>query len=105
MEHHVHFIVATFVTNCRHSVLHIHASLAERERKMILARVKAALVCSKSSLGLHQPMKRSKAFRHLSRNPRGNGTTQGRPRASRSLPCTYRVGASAPGWVWQAGHT
>jgi DNA invertase Pin-like site-specific DNA recombinase len=63
MEHRVHFIVAALGKDCDHFVLHIYASLAEQERKMISERIKAALARSKSKLGLRNPMKRSKAFR------------------------------------------
>lgn len=42
MEHRVHFIVAAFGTDCDHFVLHIYASLAEQERRMISERIKAA---------------------------------------------------------------
>jgi hypothetical protein len=42
MEHRVHFIVAQLGKDCDHFVLHIYASLAEQERKMISERLKAA---------------------------------------------------------------
>src|SRR5579872_1933549 len=42
MEHKVHFIVAAFGRDCDHFVLHIYASLAEQERRMISERIKAA---------------------------------------------------------------
>lgn len=42
MEHRVHFIVAAFGRDCDHFVLHIYASLAEQERKMISERCRAA---------------------------------------------------------------
>jgi hypothetical protein len=35
MEHRVHFIVAALGRDCDHFVLHIYASLAEQERKLI----------------------------------------------------------------------
>ena len=63
MEHKVHFIVAALGRDCDEFTLHIYASLAEQERKMISERIKAALARSKKMLGLSNPMKRSKAFR------------------------------------------
>lgn len=46
MEHQVHFMVAAFGRNCDPFVVHIYASLAEQERKMISERTKAGLaVC------------------------------------------------------------
>lgn len=62
MEHKVHFVVAALGRDCDDFTLHIYASLAEQERKMISERIKAALARSKNRLGLRNPMKRSKAF-------------------------------------------
>ena len=59
----MHFIVAALGKDCDDFTLHIYASLAEQERKMISERIKAAMARSKSKLGLRHPMKRSKAFR------------------------------------------
>ena len=42
MEHKVHFIVAALGKDCDHFVLHIYASLAEQERKLISERCRAA---------------------------------------------------------------
>jgi DNA invertase Pin-like site-specific DNA recombinase len=42
MEHRVHFIVAALGRDCDQFVLHIYASLAEQERKLISERCKAA---------------------------------------------------------------
>lgn len=42
MEHRVHFIVAALGRDCDEFTLHIYASLAEQERKMISERIKAA---------------------------------------------------------------
>src|SRR6202046_4690159 len=47
MEHKVHFMVAALGRDCDDFTLHIYASLAEQERKMISERVKAALAVSK----------------------------------------------------------
>jgi len=42
MEHRVHFIVVALGRDCDHFVLHIYASLAEQERKLISERNKSA---------------------------------------------------------------
>ena len=47
MEHRVHFIVAYLGRDCDDFTLHIYASLAEQERKMISERVKAAHAAAK----------------------------------------------------------
>ena len=47
MEHRVHFIVAAFGKDCDNFVLHIYASLAEQERKMIGERIRAAKAIAK----------------------------------------------------------
>jgi len=47
MEHRVHFIVAYLGRGCDDFTLHIYASLAEHERKMISERVKAAQAAAK----------------------------------------------------------
>src|SRR6185437_9405862 len=64
MEHKVHFVVAAFGRDCDEFTLHIYASLAEQERRMISERIKAGLARSKKKLGLRNPMNRSKAFRN-----------------------------------------
>lgn len=63
MEHKVHFMVAALGRDCDAFTLHIYASLAEQERKMISERIKAALarIRARTPLGLRQ--KRSKGFR------------------------------------------
>jgi DNA invertase Pin-like site-specific DNA recombinase len=63
MEHKVHFIVAAFGRDCDEFTLHIYASLAEQERKMISERVKAALARARGKCGMNHPIKRSDAFR------------------------------------------
>jgi DNA invertase Pin-like site-specific DNA recombinase len=63
MEHKVHFTVAALGRDCDAFTLHIYASLAEQERKMISERVKAALARSKKKLGMSNPTKRSAVFR------------------------------------------
>jgi DNA invertase Pin-like site-specific DNA recombinase len=47
MEHKVHFKVAAFGRDCDTFTLHIYASLAEQERKMISERAKAAAAVAK----------------------------------------------------------
>ena len=62
MEHKVHFIVAALGRDCDNFTLHIYASLAEQERKMISERIKAAMAMMKSrgkKIGL---ARRSKAW-------------------------------------------
>ena len=63
MEHKVHFVVAALGRDCDDFTLHIYASLAEQERKMMSERIKAALARSPKKLGLRHPTKRSMAFR------------------------------------------
>jgi DNA invertase Pin-like site-specific DNA recombinase len=62
MEHKVHFVVAALGRDCDNFTLHIYASLAEAERRMISERAKAGLARSKKLLGLRNPSKRTKAF-------------------------------------------
>jgi DNA invertase Pin-like site-specific DNA recombinase len=66
MEHRVHFIVAAFGRDVDDFTLHIHASIAEHERKLISERCKAALARARlqGNLGMNNLMKRSRAFRH-----------------------------------------
>lgn len=63
MEHKVHFIVTELGKDRDDFTLHIWASLAEQERKMMSQRTKAALARSKKKLGMNDPRKSSKAFR------------------------------------------
>ena len=48
MEHKVHFMVAVFGRDVDHFTLHIYASIAEQERRMISERVRAASLIAKS---------------------------------------------------------
>jgi DNA invertase Pin-like site-specific DNA recombinase len=48
MEHRVHFIVAALGKDCDDFTLHIYASMAEQERKMISERCKAAALVMKA---------------------------------------------------------
>lgn len=65
MEQKVQFVVAALGRDCDNFTLHIYASLAEQERRMISERIKAALARSKNKgrLGLRNPITHSKAFR------------------------------------------
>ena len=63
IEHHVHFIVAAFGRDCDNFVLHIYASLAEQERKMISERLKAAFAVAKARGRKFGVQLRSKAER------------------------------------------
>lgn len=65
MEQRVHFLVAALGRDCDEFTLHIYASLAEQERRMISERIKAALARSRNRgrLGLRNPIMHSKAFR------------------------------------------
>src|SRR6202161_1433808 len=48
MEHKVHFVVAVFGRDVDHFTLHIYASVAEQERKMISERLRATALIAKS---------------------------------------------------------
>jgi len=61
MEHRVHFIVAAFGKDCDDFVLHIYASLAEQERKLIADRCRAAAAILKQK-GAKFGFARSKAL-------------------------------------------
>src|SRR3984885_6677268 len=63
MEHRVHFIVAYLGRDCDHFTLHIYASLAEQERKMIAERCRAAQAIRKRNGGKFGLQLRSKADR------------------------------------------
>jgi DNA invertase Pin-like site-specific DNA recombinase len=63
MEHKVHFVVAALGRDCDNFTLHIYASLAEQERKMISERIKAALAVAKAQGRMNsRGRKRSKAW-------------------------------------------
>src|ERR1700722_9546867 len=63
MEHKVHFVVAQLGRDCDHFVLHIYASLAEQERKLISEHCKAAALVLKAKGYKFGLARRSKAFR------------------------------------------
>ena len=86
MEHHVHFIVAAFGRDVDDFVLHIYASLAEQERKMISERIKIAMVGAKPNRQVIR-MCRSKAFqRRMSALGHAAGSRAAKERAE-----AYRV--------------
>lgn len=62
MEHRVHFIVAAFGIVCDNLLLHVHASVAEHERKLISERCRAAAAVLKQR-GYKFGLARSKALR------------------------------------------
>ena len=62
MEHKVHFVVALFGRDVDHFTLHIYASIAEQERKMISERVRAATLIAKSQGRKFGLQLRSKAW-------------------------------------------
>jgi DNA invertase Pin-like site-specific DNA recombinase len=65
MEHKVHFVVAALGRDCDSFTLHIYASLAEQERKMISERIKAACAARKVKGGKFGFQLVSKARRKL----------------------------------------
>jgi DNA invertase Pin-like site-specific DNA recombinase len=86
MEHRVHFIVAAFGRDVDDFVLHIYASLAEQERKMISERIKAAMVGAKPNRQVIR-MRRSKSFqRRMSALGHAAGSRAAKERAE-----AYRV--------------
>jgi DNA invertase Pin-like site-specific DNA recombinase len=62
MEHKVHFVVAALGRDCDEFTLHIYASLAEQERKMISERIKLAIAAGKRRGKKFGLQLRSKAF-------------------------------------------
>ena len=62
MEHKVHFIVAALGKDCDDFTLHIYASLAEQERKMIAERIKGAAAAAKRRGAKFGVQLRSKAW-------------------------------------------
>src|SRR5258707_9159748 len=65
MEHKVHFIVAALGRDCDEFTLHIYASLAQQERKMISERTKAAISVAKARGKKRGLAKCSKAWQLL----------------------------------------
>ena len=47
MEHRVHFVVALFGRDVDHFTLHLYASIAEQERRMIAERVRSAAIAAR----------------------------------------------------------
>jgi DNA invertase Pin-like site-specific DNA recombinase len=65
MEHRVHFMVAALGKDCDEFTLHIYASLAEQERKMISERTKAAIAALKRKGRKHGRPAGSKEWRRV----------------------------------------
>ena len=63
MEHKVHFVVAALGRDCDSFTLHIYASLAEQERKMISERIKAACAARRLRGGKTGLALKSKSYR------------------------------------------
>jgi DNA invertase Pin-like site-specific DNA recombinase len=87
MEHKIHFMVAALGRDCDEFTLHIYASLAEQERKMISERIRGALARSKKPLGMRHPVRRTAAFRRWQRVR----IDQGIRKAARARAEGYRV--------------
>ena len=89
MEHRVHFMVAALGRDCDEFTLHIYASLAEHERKMIGERTKAAHAIRKREgckFGLElQSEAEGRRIRTLAQN----GDQESCARAGRSLSRTH----------------
>jgi DNA invertase Pin-like site-specific DNA recombinase len=62
MEHKVHFVVAALGRDCDDFTLHIYASLAQQERKMISERIKVAIAAGKRKGRKFGVQLRSKAW-------------------------------------------
>jgi len=97
MEHRVHFIVSALGKDCDDFTLHIYASLAEQERKLISERSKAALARAKGKCGMHNPMKRSKTFRRRLEILANAAKRKAAMERAEALPNAYRMGHAAAG--------
>ena len=87
MEHKVHFLVAALGKDCDNFTLHIYASLAEQERKMISERIRAACAAKKLKGGKFGFQLISKArWTQISR--RGHAALQ---RAAKERAEAYRL--------------
>ena len=87
MEHKVHFLVALFGKDVDHFTLHIYASIAEQERKMIGERIKAAIAVAKRRGRKYGLLFKRKSWqRHVSALGRAVRTQEANDRAK-----AYRV--------------
>jgi DNA invertase Pin-like site-specific DNA recombinase len=100
MEHRVHFIVAALGRDCDQFVLHIYASLAEQERKLISERNKAAAAVRKlkgTQFGLHTVSKAEQ--RRISALSRAAQTKAAMERAEGAAAVSV---AGCSGWIDRA---
>ena len=100
MEHRVRFVVAALGRDCDQFVLHIYASLAEQERKMISERTKAGMAAAKrkgQKFGLQLTLKGRAAPIYC---PVHRGGKKGCDEAGRGLSPAYRVGTAAARRKW-----
>jgi DNA invertase Pin-like site-specific DNA recombinase len=95
MEHKVHFLVAALGRDCDDFTLHIYASLAEAERRMISERIKAALARSDKPLGLRNPTKRTKAFLRRLRARSNAGVRKAALERAEAYRVSHRMGPHA----------
>jgi DNA invertase Pin-like site-specific DNA recombinase len=100
MEHKVHFIVAALGRDCDDFTLHIYASLAEVERRMISEPHQGG-TRSLQEPGKARPAKSDHALQSLPTPPPGEcrrGAPQGRHGACRSLSRAHRMGTRTA-WI------
>jgi DNA invertase Pin-like site-specific DNA recombinase len=74
MEHHVHFMVAALGRDCDPFTLHIYASLAEQERKLISDRNRAAAAARKRR-GCKFDLELRSTWGHLAGSPKQDQRT------------------------------
>src|ERR1700693_4589669 len=101
MEHRVHFIVAELGKDRDDFTLHIWASLAEQERKMISERTRAGLAAAKAQgqeAGAGSPLEGASAARECAGQC---GDKKGSHGARRGLPSARRMGIAAAGHTWK----
>ena len=84
----MHFVAAALGRDCDDFTLHIYASLAEAERRMISERTKAGLARSHKPLGLRNPTKRTKAFLRRLRADRTPAFARPHWSARKPIACT-----------------
>jgi DNA invertase Pin-like site-specific DNA recombinase len=100
MEHKAHFVVAALGRDCDNFTLHIYASLAEQERKMVS---EAALAVAKAQGRMNS--RGSQTLESLVPALHGDverGEAEGRRRARGAVSCTHRVGAPSAELAWRS---